>query len=165
MQLKMFSECSGVSNSFAANTELFYFQAPATLAIAVAVACAFMWGRRLVALVWALADSYDLRGKAGARAFPVAARALSRAVKLASRLPQHAQDALRSDLAAANPDMPSLPSFGELAKVFDRLLLDKVNRKYAHRAPLRGGILVLVGRAFDELNGTPVYIFNINKKM
>ena len=133
MPLDLFSECRGGSNSFVANPEHFYFQAPATLAIAVAVACAFMWGRRLVALVWALADSYDARGKAGARAFPVA-RALSRAVKLASRLPKLAQDALRSDLAASNPDMPSLPSFSELAKVLDRLLLDKVNRKYAHRA-------------------------------
>ena len=107
-------ECSG-NNPFVANPEQFYFEAPATLAIAVAVACAFMWGRRLVALVSALADSYNVLGK-GDLAFPMAARAM----QLAARLPKHAQAALRSDLAAANPGMPSLPTFDELAKVFDR---------------------------------------------
>ena len=116
MSLDLLSEeCSG-NNPFVANPEQFYFEAPATLAIAVAVACAFMWGRRLVALVSALADSYDVLGKAGDLAFPMAARAM----KLAARLPKHAQAALRSDLAAANPGMPTLPTFDELAEVFDR---------------------------------------------
>ena len=107
-------ECSG-NNPFVANPEQFYFKAPATLAIAVAVACAFMWGRRLVALVSALADSYNVLGK-GDLAFPMAARAM----QLAARLPKHAQAALRSDLADANPGMPTLPTFDELAEVFDR---------------------------------------------
>ena len=116
MSLDLLSEeCSG-NNPFVANPEQFYFEAPATLAIAVTVACAFMWGRRLVALVSALADSYNVLGKAGDLAFPMAARAM----QLAARLPKLAQAALRSELAAANPGMPSLPTFDELAKVFDR---------------------------------------------
>jgi len=124
MPLELLSEeCSGV-NPFMANSEQFYFQAPATLAIAVAVACALMWGRRLVALVAALADSYDVWGEAGDLAFLVAAHAM----KLAARLPKHVQDALRSDLTAANPEMPSLPIFDELAEVLDR----QVNHIYTY---------------------------------
>jgi len=113
--LDVLGECSG-NNPFVANPEQYYFEAPATLAIAVAVACAYMWGRRLVTLIGVLFENVYPRAD-----FVPPLRA---ALQSVLRLPEYSQTELHalveSALRGANPDMPSLPSFADLTTHFNK---------------------------------------------
>ena len=97
--LDVLGECGG-SNPFVANPEQYYFEAPATLAIAVAVACAYMWGRRLVTLIGVLFENVYPRAD-----FVPPLRA---ALQSVLRLPEYSQTELHalveSALRGANPD-------------------------------------------------------------